>query len=82
LHWLESELKSASAAVGIGAALSQSIAGGIVHRFGYHAGFLFLAAVAAVAFILLWIAMPETRDTNNNSRHDGGGVVQSPVATR
>jgi len=49
-------------AVGIGAALSQSIAGGIVHRFGYHWGFLFLASVAAVALSLLWFAMPETRD--------------------
>jgi len=48
-------------AVGIGAALSQSIAGGIVHHLGYHAGFLFLAAVAAAAFALLWVAMPETR---------------------
>jgi len=47
-------------AVGIGAALSQSIAGGIVHHFGYHAGFLFLAAVAAAALLLLWVAMPET----------------------
>jgi MFS family permease len=50
-------------AVGIGAALSQSIAGGIVHRFGYRWGFLFLAAVAAIAFGLLWLAMPETRDS-------------------
>jgi len=50
-------------AVGIGAALSQSIAGGIVHHFGYHAGFLFLAGVAAAAALLLWIAMPETRNT-------------------
>jgi predicted MFS family arabinose efflux permease len=50
-------------AVGIGAALSQSIAGSIVHHFGYPAGFLFLSAVAAVAFVLLWIGMPETRDS-------------------
>jgi MFS family permease len=56
-------LGAVTTAVGIGAALSQSIAGGIVHRFGYHAGFLFLAAVAAGAFILLWTAMPETRKT-------------------
>jgi predicted MFS family arabinose efflux permease len=47
-------------AVGIGAALSQSIAGGIVHHFGYHAGFLVLAAVASAALLLLWVAMPET----------------------
>jgi len=53
-------LGAVTTAVGIGAALSQSIAGGIVHRFGYHAGFLFLAAVAGAAFLLLWIAMPES----------------------
>lgn len=58
-------LGAVTTAVGIGAALSQSIAGGIVHRFGYHAGFLFLAAVAAAALAILWIAMPETRDTTN-----------------
>jgi MFS family permease len=55
-------LGAVTTAVGVGAALSQSIAGGIVHRFGYHWGFLFLAAVAAMAFSLLWLAMPETRD--------------------
>jgi MFS family permease len=55
-------LGAVTTAVGIGAALSQSIAGGIVHRFGYHAGFLFLALVAAAAFLLLCTAMPETRD--------------------
>ncbi len=54
-------LGAVTTAVGIGAALSQAIAGGIVHRFGYHAGFLFLATVAGAAFLLLWIAMPETR---------------------
>jgi MFS family permease len=54
-------LGAVTAAVGIGAALSQSIAGGIVHRFGYHAGFLFLAGVAAAGFALFWMAMPETR---------------------
>jgi predicted MFS family arabinose efflux permease len=58
-------------AVGIGAALSQTIAGTIVHRFGYHAGFLFLASVAAAAFLLLWFAMPETRDRPAPSSHTG-----------
>lgn len=55
-------LGAVTAAVGVGAALSQSVAGGIVHRFGYHAGFLFLAAVAAAALVLLWTAMPEPQD--------------------
>jgi MFS family permease len=49
-------------AVGIGAALSQAIAGSIVHRFGYHVGFLFLATVALIAFVLLLLGMPETHD--------------------
>jgi hypothetical protein len=42
--------------------LSQSIFGGIVHRFGYHVGFPFPAFVATMAFVLLWVAMPETRE--------------------
>jgi predicted MFS family arabinose efflux permease len=65
-------LGAVTTAVGIGAALSQSIAGGIVHRFGYHAGFLFLAVVAAAAFILLWTAMPETRDIEQDRRSAAG----------
>jgi predicted MFS family arabinose efflux permease len=56
-------LGAVTTAVAIGAALSQSVAGGIVHRFGYHAGFLFLAAAAAMALVLVWTAMPETQRT-------------------
>jgi predicted MFS family arabinose efflux permease len=56
-------LGAVTTAVGIGAALSQSVAGGIVHRFGYHSGFLFLAAVATIALSLLRVAMPETRES-------------------
>jgi predicted MFS family arabinose efflux permease len=47
-------------AVGIGAALSQVVAGGIVDHSSYDVGFLFLAAVAAVGLALLWLFMPET----------------------
>ncbi|MGH7931617.1 MAG: hypothetical protein ACREQN_00470 [Candidatus Binataceae bacterium] len=46
--------------MGIGAALSQTIAGAIVDHFGDRAGFLFLASVAALAFLTLWLLMPET----------------------
>jgi MFS family permease len=56
-------LGAISAAVGIGASLSQVIAGGIVHHLGYRAGFLFLAGVAAAALAILYFAMPETRRT-------------------
>ncbi len=49
-------------AVGIGAALSQTIAGAIVHHFGFNAGFLFLAAIAAMAFSILYFFMPESSE--------------------
>jgi MFS family permease len=55
-------LGAISTAVGIGASLSQVIAGAIVHHVSYDAGFLFLAAVAAAAFGILYFFMPETRD--------------------
>jgi predicted MFS family arabinose efflux permease len=55
-------LGAITTAVGIGASLSQVIAGGIVHRMGSHAGFLFLAAVASAAFAILYFLMPETRN--------------------
>jgi MFS family permease len=55
-------LGAISTAVGIGASLSQVIAGSIVHHFGSNAGFLFLAAVAAAALGILYFFMPETRD--------------------
>jgi predicted MFS family arabinose efflux permease len=55
-------LGAITTAVGIGASLSQVIAGGIVHRVGSHAGFLFLAAVASAALAILYFFMPETRN--------------------
>jgi len=55
-------LGAITTAVAIGASLSQVIAGGIVHRVGSHAGFLFLAAVASAAFAILYFLMPETRN--------------------
>jgi predicted MFS family arabinose efflux permease len=55
-------LGAIATAVGIGAALSQTIAGSIVHHFSDRAGFMFLASVAAAAFLILWLFMPETLD--------------------
>jgi predicted MFS family arabinose efflux permease len=55
-------LGAITTAVGIGASLSQVIAGGIVHRVGSHAGFLFLAGVASAALCILYFFMPETRE--------------------
>jgi predicted MFS family arabinose efflux permease len=56
-------LGAITTAIGIGAALSQVIAGSIVHRVGFRAGFLFLAAVASAAFATLYLFMPETCNT-------------------
>jgi MFS family permease len=53
-------LGAITTAVGLGASLSQVVAGALVHHLGYHAGFLFLGAVAAAAFALFAGAMPET----------------------
>jgi MFS family permease len=50
---------AASACWGLGAALSNSVAGYIVDLTGYAPAFLFLAACALGAFLLL-TAMPET----------------------
>jgi MFS family permease len=60
-------LGAISTAVGIGAALSQTIAGMIVHHFSFNTGFLFLAAVAAAAFGILYCYVPETRDQQFSS---------------
>jgi MFS family permease len=50
---------------GIGASVSGFVTGEIVDHFGYSAGFLALAAVAAVALTVLAIAMPETALPNS-----------------
>lgn len=48
-------------AVGLGAALSTTLGGVLAHRFSFSVSFLGLAGVAAVAFGLLCVAIPETR---------------------
>jgi len=48
-------------AQGLGAALSASLAGAIIVAASYSVGFLTLAAIAAVGFVLYLTAMPETK---------------------
>jgi Na+/melibiose symporter-like transporter len=55
-------LGASSACWGLGAALSNAVAGVIVDRFGYDAAFLFLAGCAAGALLLFWLGVPESRD--------------------
>ena len=49
-------------ATGVGASLSMLLAGVIVEYAGYQAAFLSLAGVAAVALVIFWTLMPETRE--------------------
>jgi predicted MFS family arabinose efflux permease len=55
-------LGAITTAVGVGASLSQAIAGSIAHRVSFRAAFLFLAAVASAAVMILSLFMPETRE--------------------
>jgi len=48
-------------AVGIGASLSNLVAGYVVKYAGYHTAFLTMAAIAGVALLFFWFAMPETK---------------------
>jgi len=54
-------------AVGLGAALSNSFGGKLVQYYSFRVSFLGLGAVAAVAFGLLWIGVPETLRSGNES---------------
>ncbi|TDV09534.1 putative MFS family arabinose efflux permease [Paraburkholderia caballeronis] len=49
-------------AAGIGATLSTAIAGFIADRLGNTVSFVVLAAAGAAAVLMVWFAMPETRD--------------------
>ncbi len=69
-------------AQGIGASLSGLAAGVIVDHFGYPAAFLTSATVAAIAFVALATAMPETaRSANGSSVAEPGpaGVAAVPA---
>jgi len=58
-----------STAVGIGASLSQVVAGSIVRYYGYSSGFVFLAAIALAAFTVLYFFMPETHTIRRRSEN-------------
>jgi MFS family permease len=59
-------LGAVGTAMGIGAALSTSLAGIMADRLGSHSAFLGLALVGFAAFILVALIMPETRRTRGD----------------
>lgn len=60
-------------AQGAGAAISNAIAGLIVVEAGYGAAFIALAGVALLAFLILLLAMPETRSRREEITGDFDG---------
>ncbi|BAW81106.1 major facilitator transporter [Candidatus Nitrosoglobus terrae] len=60
-------LGATSACWGLGAALSHLVAGFIVDYAGYNVAFLSLTGIALIAFLLFWLAMPETSRVKRNS---------------
>ena len=53
--------------VGIGASLSATIAGYMTDHIGSSAAFAGLATIALGGLIVLWLLMPETRDTTEQA---------------
>ncbi|MCG1054528.1 MFS transporter [Mycetohabitans sp. B5] len=51
-------------AAGIGATLSTALAGLVADHFGNDVSFIGLAAAGALAVLLVWLAMPETREAD------------------
>ena len=66
---------SLATAVGLGAALSTTFGGKLIQHFSYRISFLSLGAIAALAFVLLWTAIPETLPERH--RPDGKPVFPS-----
>ena len=65
-------------ATGIGAGLSNLLAGFVVKEAGFDAGFIMLAAIAAAAAIFYAVAMPETRPITGRSRPSTGRPARCP----
>ncbi|RDU95309.1 MFS transporter [Trinickia dinghuensis] len=63
---------------GIGATLSTLAAGFISDRFGNTVSFMALAAAGALAVLLVWAALPETRDADET---DSSGQAHEPSTT-
>ena len=64
---------------GVGASISALAAGVAVDRLGYSPAFLALGAVAAVAFVVFFAAMPETREERAVPRR-GAGIALKGAA--
>ena len=66
--------------MGVGASLSTTLSGLIVHHFGYSTGFLSLAGVGLVAFVIVAAFLPETREEPAYNLGDGPDGVKRHLA--
>jgi MFS family permease len=65
---------------GIGASLSTALSGFVAGSLGRTAGFLYIAALALAALVLLWLLMPETGPSNASELRSA--PVPNPTADR
>jgi len=61
-------------AIGLGASLSNGVAGFIAQRAGYNAAFLTLSATAVMALAIFAVAMPETKGLRHYAVSDSTGL--------
>lgn len=73
---------ASSACWGLGAALSNGVAGYVVNSFGYTIAFLFLAGCALAALLLFWLGVPETYRGRGSSLRTGVDQSNSVAALR
>ncbi|WP_235850646.1 MFS transporter [Paraburkholderia piptadeniae] len=66
-------------AAGIGATFSTALAGFIADRFGNAISFFGLAGAGALAVLLVWAAMPETRDANDDMQTKPASSDEGPL---
>jgi len=70
---------SLATAVGLGAAFSTTFGGKLIQHFSYRISFLALGAIATLAFVLLWTAIPETLPTRNGPDNDTVTAQELPA---
>ena len=64
-------------AVGLGAALSTTFGGKLIEHYSYRISFLALGSIAAIAFVLLWLGIPETLHQQSEIQNDSS--PQQPI---
>ena len=64
-------------AIGVGAGLSNVLAGFVVKSAGYNVGFLILAAIAVVALAVFWFCVPETKTGVNRNASPQKNLAKS-----